>query len=73
MAVIKSLPATKSLSNQLKYLENEGKTVEELKEGINCTTDNVEREFNIVKPVSYTHLTLPTIQHWCRSRWSPYH
>lgn len=49
MAVIKSLPATKSLSNQLKYLEKEGKTVEELKEGINCTTDNVEREFNIVK------------------------
>ena len=48
MAVIKSLPATKSLSNQLKYLEKEGKTVEELKEGINCTTDNVEREFNIV-------------------------
>ena len=25
------------------------------------------------RPVSYTHLTLPTIQHWCRSRWSPYH
>ena len=24
-------------------------------------------------PVSYTHLTLPTIQHWCRSRWSPSH
>ena len=23
--------------------------------------------------VSYTHLTLPTIQHWCRSRWSPSH
>ena len=22
-------------------------------------------------PVSYTHLTLPTIQHWCRSRWAP--
>lgn len=49
MAVIKSLPATKSLSNQLKYLEKEGKTVEELKEGINCTTDNVEKEFNIIK------------------------
>ena len=28
---------------------------------------------NGVLPVSYTHLTLPTIQHWCRSRWSPYH
>ena len=25
------------------------------------------------KPVSYTHLTLPTIPRWCRSRWSPYH
>ena len=24
------------------------------------------------KPVSYTHLTLPTIER-CRSRWSPYH
>ena len=25
------------------------------------------------KPVSYTHLTLPTIAAECRSRWSPYH
>ena len=24
-------------------------------------------------PVSYTHLTLPTIPFECRSRWSPYH
>ena len=23
--------------------------------------------------VSYTHLTLPTKGHGCRSRWSPYH
>ena len=23
--------------------------------------------------VSYTHLTLPTTAHSCRSRWSPYH
>ena len=23
--------------------------------------------------VSYTHLTLPTTLHECRSRWSPYH
>ena len=41
MAIIKSLPGTKSLSNQLKYLEKEGKTVEELKEGIHCTTENL--------------------------------
>ena len=26
-----------------------------------------------IVPVSYTHLTLPTIQLSCRSRWSPYH
>ena len=25
------------------------------------------------EPVSYTHLTLPTIHVLCRSRWSPYH
>ena len=25
------------------------------------------------KSVSYTHLTLPTNNPWCRSRWSPYH
>ena len=26
-----------------------------------------------VSPVSYTHLTLPTTEPVCRSRWSPYH
>ena len=26
-----------------------------------------------VTSVSYTHLTLPTTRHQCRSRWSPYH
>ena len=26
-----------------------------------------------IKPVSYTHLTLPTTKALCRSRWSPYH
>ncbi|WP_279293119.1 hypothetical protein [Frigoribacterium faeni] len=24
-------------------------------------------------PVSYTHLTLPTTDAWCRSRWAPCH
>ena len=28
---------------------------------------------NFLNPVSYTHLTLPTIHVLCRSRWSPYH
>ena len=27
----------------------------------------------LVASVSYTHLTLPTKQVQCRSRWSPYH
>ena len=26
-----------------------------------------------LRPVSYTHLTLPTNQYQCRSRWSPSH
>ena len=26
-----------------------------------------------LRPVSYTHLTLPTMLAQCRSRWSPYH
>ena len=30
------------------------------------------RNFDTV-PVSYTHLTLPTKEDECRSRWSPYH
>ena len=49
MAVIKYLPGKKSLKSQLKYLEKEGKTLEKLKTGINCTSDNIEKEFNIVK------------------------
>ena len=33
-----------------------------------------KEEINIQpEPVSYTHLTLPTIHVLCRSRWSPYH
>ena len=27
----------------------------------------------VIKPVSYTHLTLPTTGSLCRSRWSPDH
>ena len=29
--------------------------------------------FIVTMAVSYTHLTLPTTLHECRSRWSPYH
>ena len=33
----------------------------------------VEMSEKRTESVSYTHLTLPTIVEWCRSRWSPYH
>ncbi len=42
MAVIKYLPGKKSLKSQLKYLEKEGKTLEELKTGINGETSVAE-------------------------------
>ena len=29
--------------------------------------------FPMAESVSYTHLTLPTSNNLCRSRWSPYH
>ena len=35
--------------------------------------DNSNENHNDIIPVSYTHLTLPTTLHECRSRWSPYH
>jgi len=49
LAIVKSLPATKTLTNQLKYLQKEGKTREDLKDGINCNIENIEREFNTIK------------------------
>lgn len=49
MAVIKYLPGRKTLKGQIKYLNKEGKTGKLLKTGINCTVDNIEREFTIVK------------------------
>ena len=35
----------------------------------NCIWQYIKK----IKPVSYTHLTLPTNTVTCRSRWSPYH
>ena len=37
---------------------------------VHIQEDGVKKTF---EPVSYTHLTLPTIRRGCRSRWSPYH
>ena len=37
------------------------------------TERTIEDLTAIRQPVSYTHLTLPTKEDECRSRWSPYH
>ena len=42
---------------------------------LDIVEDNVDGVQNdtVETPVSYTHLTLPTMSLVCRSRWSPYH
>ena len=35
--------------------------------------ENRAESADAIRPVSYTHLTLPTSAVACRSRWSPYH
>ena len=65
-------------------LIDSGKTLIKGKKIKNHThKDSENRDFNkamkksaqsrISRPVSYTHLTLPTNTVTCRSRWSPYH
>ena len=46
--------------------QNEEARVQKNEERLRNLQDNY-------KPVSYTHLTLPTTGSLCRSRWSPYH
>ena len=42
--------------------------------GVNKSVSQDEKDYLLADmPVSYTHLTLPTRCHRCRSRWSPYH
>ena len=40
---------------------------------IDASSNEIRLTGNDMEPVSYTHLTLPTIDISCRSRWSPYH
>ena len=55
-----------NLTKELKDLYSENYTT--LKKEIKEDTNKWKHV-----PVSYTHLTLPTISLVCRSRWSPYH
>ena len=47
-------------------------TAEKVSTIMGVNAGNVDRNVAVV-PVSYTHLTLPTTLHECRSRWSPDH
>ena len=40
---------------------------------LHTALDEGQQLLDDVEAVSYTHLTLPTTLHECRSRWSPYH
>ena len=57
---------TANYINMKKEIETINKGQEEMK-------NTISELKNTVEAVSYTHLTLPTIVEWCRSRWSPYH
>ena len=49
------------------------KLTESLINGNELDGSDIGKETIYSKTVSYTHLTLPTTLHECRSRWSPYH
>ena len=53
----------------IKLKDDEVSSAKQLIDLLNHGTTLQELE----KPVSYTHLTLPTTSRRCRSRWSPYH
>ena len=46
---------------------------EKVQEALDAGADFAGEDLISRVPVSYTHLTLPTILRSCRSRWSPYH
>ena len=70
------------MSKEIKFGEDDRN---KMLDGVNKLADTVKvtlgpKGRNVVldksfgaPPVSYTHLTLPTMTAVCRSRWSPYH
>ena len=59
--------------NTLKLEEKEGNKRKLFIESYGCAMNFSDSEIVASIPVSYTHLTLPTMLAQCRSRWSPYH
>ena len=72
-------PELKNMFNQTNQQKGFQSTA--LAQSVLAAAVNIEHLENILpvvkeiayKPVSYTHLTLPTKSDECRSRWSPYH
>ena len=52
---------------------SEGRYRIEIRASIEALLTGINARYQDTTPVSYTHLTLPTIILPCRSRWSPYH
>ena len=66
--------AKKRQQRKMLQMKEQIKTPEkELKEMEISNLSDAEFKTLVIRTVSYTHLTLPTIHVLCRSRWSPYH
>ena len=59
----------------LKELNEDLSSIKKIQTEMKLTLIEIKNNLqgNSNRAVSYTHLTLPTIVEWCRSRWSPYH
>ena len=62
----RTLPVFKSIANNTSF------KLEQVLTDFSSPKSDMGRH-TTYETVSYTHLTLPTIVEWCRSRWSPYH
>ena len=65
--------ATASDDRLIRSIPEALSTTEAVCGSVNVATSRAGVNMDAIGPVSYTHLTLPTIRHRCRSRWSPYH
>ena len=62
-----------NVSSYVEFASSEMTEWEFLSEICNATGCKLLLDINNIYAVSYTHLTLPTKESRCRSRWSPYH
>ena len=68
-----ALDAQQTLQLVLDYVRQNLAQRAEQAEADNARVRAMRAALSNYEPVSYTHLTLPTIAAECRSRWSPYH